>query len=351
MKNVIYSVIIIIIFFALLEFATRVLTDEKKPKQDDNIQYIVDSDTLWQYKPDQFVLQTSKGINYIINSKGLRGTDFPLKKPEGEKRLLAIGDSVTFGHLVSEENTYPNFLQEYLNKIISKSSFRVINCGVNAYSTREELMSLRKKWIEYNPDIVLLGFVLNDASIYARQYQLKKFGKILTHTEQQAVLRLSRRILSKIRFVDKLSLLIETVLSKGKSEQNVRAMIDDLDRDIMCLDSKESINGWETAIDELSEIKQFLDGHNIDMVLIIFPTLYQVKETPTQNEPQERMKEFCRINMIPFLDLLPNFINRNPDSLYIDLVHLKPYGNAVVASEICNFLLENEILTVDSSNS
>ena len=46
------------------------------------------------------------------NSKGLRGqVEYIYKKPEGMQRILALGDSFTFGEEVGDSETYPYHLQ------------------------------------------------------------------------------------------------------------------------------------------------------------------------------------------------------------------------------------------------
>jgi lysophospholipase L1-like esterase len=339
-KNIIFSSLFIFIFFAILEFTSRILIDGGgKSGHEDNIQFSVDQDLFWHYKPDQYVSKPSKGIYYLINSFGLRGIDFPLNKPAGEKRILAIGDSVTFGHLVSEESTYPYFLQEYLQEAFVDTSLRVINCGVSTYSTREELMFLQRKGIKYDPDIVILGFVLNDASIYARQNHLNKLRETLKHSETMVVLWEMRRNLFRFHFVRAIGRLLK-VIPGDQSKSNIRKKRIQLNRDIMYLESEDAIRGWEITINELDEINNLLNDHQIGHVLVIFPTRYQLDENPIPNKPQERMMEFCRSNRIPFLDLLPTFINHNLDSLYMDQIHLKPKGNVIVAKEIGDFLIE-----------
>jgi len=292
LKNIAFSILIIFFLFSILEFAFRILTKREKPVQEVNIQYTVDPDLLWHYKPDQHVLQPSKRVDYFINSEGLRGPEFPIKKPKGEIRLLAIGDSVTFGHLVSEDNTYPHFLEKYLKDNLADTSLRVINGGVNAYSTREELMFLRRKGIEYDPDVVVLGFVLNDASIFARQYQANRFQEILTHSEQSGRLRIVRKVFYRSSFVRAFTHLLKKVVPGEDSIEDLRLKRDQLNRDIMYLDSEEAIKGWEITLNELGEITSLLNNRGIDLLLIFFPTRCQLEEKSIPDKPQKSLKGF-----------------------------------------------------------
>ena len=308
------------------------------------IQYTVDSDTLWHCKPNQDVIRPSNNIHYRINSEGLRGSDFPVKKIEGERRLLAIGDSVTFGHLVSEEYDYPHLLEKFLQKELDDPSFRVINGGVDAYSTREELLFLRKKGIGYDPDIVVFGFVLNDASVYAREYQLNRFGDILASGERSGNQSQAKRILDRSHFVRAFYYLLQQVIPGEDSFEDLRAKRDLFNRDIMYLDSEEAIMGWKIAIDELLEVKCFLDDSDIGMMLVAFPSRYQLEEAPIPNAPQKRLKEFSEKNGIILLDLLPVFVDHEWNRFFIDEVHLSPEGNAFVAKGVGRYLVEKGFL-------
>src|SRR4051812_31548703 len=50
---------------------------------------------------------TLMGVPVSLNSGGLRGPEIPLRKPDGEFRVLVIGDSFTLGWGVEESKTYP----------------------------------------------------------------------------------------------------------------------------------------------------------------------------------------------------------------------------------------------------
>ncbi len=333
-----FSILIVFLFFVILEVSIRCLMEEKIAVREDVIQYLVEPDTLWYYKPDQRVSQPSKGVEYIINAKGLRGPDFPEKKPHGEIRLLTIGDSVTFGHLVSEEETYPHYLQKYLEGSVADKSLRVINCGVNGYSTREELLFLRKKGIIYEPDIVLFGFVLNDASIYARQYNLLKFIEKLSHNRHPGRMKRMVRFLCRLHFIRAITKIFEEVIIQKDSIEEMREKRNQLNREIMYLDSEEAVRGLETAINELGQVSRLLDDHSIEMVFIVFPTKYQLEETIIPDKPQRVLEGYCHKNNIRYLDLMPNFLDRDWNNLYIDNVHLSAEGNVLVAEDIGRYL-------------
>lgn len=96
-----------------------------------------------------------------INAKGLRDVERPYAKPPGVIRVLAIGDSFTFGYGVKENERFTNLLQAWLNAH-GKRHYEVINAGVPSWGTEDELLFWREEGRKYHPDIVLLCFYRND---------------------------------------------------------------------------------------------------------------------------------------------------------------------------------------------
>jgi lysophospholipase L1-like esterase len=104
----------------------------------------------------------SLGSNLVeLNSHGLRDDEIPYDKPVGEKRILVLGDSVTFGWGISQGETFSDRMEYFLNEL-SGRRWQVINSGVNGYNTEQEATYLRIEGMRYLPDFVLLVYVSND---------------------------------------------------------------------------------------------------------------------------------------------------------------------------------------------
>src|SRR5262249_20912445 len=76
-----------------------------------------------------------QGVPVTINSKGLRDNEYDYEPRPGVTRILALGDSVTFGWGVRLEHTYPKVLERLLNHGASQGSYEVLNGGVGNYTT------------------------------------------------------------------------------------------------------------------------------------------------------------------------------------------------------------------------
>jgi lysophospholipase L1-like esterase len=77
-------------------------------------------------------------------------------------RIVVLGDSFTFGFGVPGEDGYPNVLEKMLNEKPTRGRIEVLNLGVGGYSTHDEALVLAHKGVEWNPEIVVIGYVLND---------------------------------------------------------------------------------------------------------------------------------------------------------------------------------------------
>lgn len=91
-----------------------------------------------------------------INSRGLRDREIDPARRKAGVRVLCLGDSFTWGWSVGNDETYPKILEREL------AGVEAVNAGVCAWGTAQELVWLEREGFEYGPDVVTLGFYLND---------------------------------------------------------------------------------------------------------------------------------------------------------------------------------------------
>ena len=94
-----------------------------------------------------------------INSLGLRGEEVT-PKPAGQRRVLALGDSLVYGQGVAEDETIPAYLEAFL--CAGGADWDVVNAGHRAYDTRQELGLLTELGEALDPDDVVLFWYWND---------------------------------------------------------------------------------------------------------------------------------------------------------------------------------------------
>jgi tetratricopeptide (TPR) repeat protein len=84
------------------------------------------------------------------------------KKPPNTFRILCIGDSITFGLSISNNETYSNYLEEILNKNLEGTQFEVLNAGVTGWEPIDYFLYLKNEGVKYSPDLVIIGLEASD---------------------------------------------------------------------------------------------------------------------------------------------------------------------------------------------
>ena len=99
-----------------------------------------------------------------LNSFNFRERHFNLEKPDGVYRIAVVGDSMTFGQGIEEEDRYSNLLEKKLNNINQNShtKYEVLNFGKPGAETLDHIYFLKFFVLPSNPDFILLQWYIND---------------------------------------------------------------------------------------------------------------------------------------------------------------------------------------------
>lgn len=123
-----------------------------------HLEKIPDPDLVYKHRPG--LHRIYQGVTVTTNELGLR--DRPLeRKGEREFRILVLGDSVTFGWGVAEEETFVRRLEKKLALEVG-GTVRTVNAGVGSYNTVIEGAFFKKYVDVINPDVVILLYTPND---------------------------------------------------------------------------------------------------------------------------------------------------------------------------------------------
>ena len=90
-----------------------------------------------------------------INSLGFRGDEIEQKKVGGIYRIVAIGDSTTYGIYNKYNETYPYFLQKQLRAEFGTDKIEVINAGLVSATSAENLVRFFLKILPLSPDMII----------------------------------------------------------------------------------------------------------------------------------------------------------------------------------------------------
>lgn len=365
LQNFVLLLTVIVLFLFFFEISLRVLgisSGYDYPrgmyKKDDLLGYSMTSNFAGKFVKPEFETM----IN--TNSEGLRDVEYG-KKGINEFRILAIGDSFTWGGYGTElEETYLKILENKLNRG-GKQEFKVINAGVPGYGTKQEYLYLKERGINYEPDAVLLSFVLNDFvdnSVDLNSIIIKDGIKVTDSTKEGFLLDVRGFLLINFwsyRFFEK-GLI-------GIFGKTVRKFINkDVEKDERLLKffSKSSKDGEEVELTYgvLNDINSYLKNENISFVIILIPEKYQVDERLKKKfievnnlnleytnfmKPQGIIKEWVKRRGVMTVDLLPYLKEENKDNdFYWDLnPHFNKKGNERVAEIIFQELNKSMIVS------
>ncbi|MCC6578876.1 MAG: hypothetical protein IT440_00410 [Phycisphaeraceae bacterium] len=113
----------------------------------------------------QYYDQTHTASHPIqMNDEGFRGQPVPLAKQPGEMRILALGDSVTFGTAMPVSATWPARLAEDWRQSQAQP-VSVINAAIPGSTVRQMTYAYERKWRNWKPAAVAIMVTANMVSL------------------------------------------------------------------------------------------------------------------------------------------------------------------------------------------
>jgi lysophospholipase L1-like esterase len=327
-------------FFVII-FPLFVLELSLKPFVISTTIYIRDSELGWKLRPNSE--DAWGGVTVKINGKGLRGPELEYAKPSDVMRILYLGDSVTFGYKLERyEQTFPYLIEALLeNRLTGK--IETVNAGVGGYSSWQEYLYLEKEGIKYNPDLIVVSFVLNDIT---EKFGLIQFGG--THEGAQlarTVSSVSDWLIHKssiVYFVRKIGTRIRFGSDVAQGAQQKEIL------DVKALayhQSREDVQrAWRMALEDLGKIFVFSKEKGIPIILVVYPYAFQFDDLHALSIPQKIVSQYALEHEVPVIDLLPILSAKareqgvKPVAYFLGELHLSPLGSEVVAEIIAHFI-------------
>jgi lysophospholipase L1-like esterase len=269
------------------------------------------------------------GLTYTVNRYGHRGPDFALPKPRGIYRVLVLGDSFTFGEGVKLEHTFAHRLQETLRREASET-IEVINVGVSAWSTDSEITYLEKVALGFEPDLVVVVFVPNDAD-YAGNLDV---GKDFRKSYEPPEFLRGSYVLSFVYA----TISREIVGSRYIADLTEAALSDDANR-----------FKWLRAFTQLTHGRELAASVGSRYAVVVFPFMFQLDGDYPLQAIHQRVAELARRESIPHLDLLDAFGGSDYTSLWVHPSdqHPNERGHEIAARAMADFLIREELIPQD----
>jgi lysophospholipase L1-like esterase len=255
------------------------------------------------------------GVDVRINSHGLRGREIDYAKPPGTRRVLMLGDSLTFGWGVPENEVTSAAVERKLNDKLKDARWEVINSGVGNYNTRLEVHYLEKEGLRYEPDVVVLNYFINDAEPDPRYS-----GNFINMHSAAWVF-----------FANRLDVVARRLTQRDSWKAYYRGLY------------RDGAGGWEGARVAIHRFGQICRERRLHCLIVHQPELHQLDPYPFVDAARA-VEETAREAQLPFLDLLPTLRGIDPRMLWVSIQDTHPNGrcDAIYGAAIADRLIALE---------
>ena len=320
------------------------------------------------YKPTPGASSFAYWVQNKINQDGFRDRDFTVDKNAGIKRIVFLGDSVIYGYGLQIDQTLPKQLEENFKK--NGRAVEVLNLGVSGYESEQEIEFFKEVGLKYQPDLVLVGYTLNDCH-YA-SWELDLFDNLADATVKDPKGKLPQKILSSFYSHSRLFYLLDRKFHIQKKikelrsndvpirrylEKRNREIKDPSDSPYRQLEqriqvdaarlgtSKESLDylmkgvgfqlddfyspHWNVSKKAFLELKDLSEKYHFKVAVLIIPIMQEMDHYPLESVHQFlsaefQSMEFQVIDMMDFGKQIYTHIGR--PAISSDGVHFSPRG-------------------------
>lgn len=257
------------------------------------------------------------------------------------KRILVVGDSLTFGVGVNDNETFV----ERLNRKYSDQNIRFINTSVPGFDTGRLRSLMLVNGMAHAPiHGVVWVYYINDARMSHRydpvQYtngSLIEYPKLVKNFEPGVLKRISELTWPYLRSVTFIASRISTLFSV----QNEQVSWEQYYKNCLAAYDPNSTS-HQIEAGYMKEISEWLARSKIPLWFVMAPATDQL--TDGQTIPQDFVKKQLEPYNIPVLDLYGKFIGlESPQKYYLenDHAHWNALGHKLVADHLQTFLKDN----------
>lgn len=255
------------------------------------------------------------------NSMGFREREIPLQKPADTYRIAVVGDSLTYGQGIAEQDRFSRVIEKELNG--SKTSYQVYNFGIPGAETVDHIRFLEDVF-KIDPDFILLQWYTNDV-----EGDDKPAG--------QGYRLIPSDYLSRI--LHKKSALYYLINNQWEVLQRQIGLIPPFQDSMIARYGDINSENSQRSIHELNEFITRVKDKNIPLGIVMFPD-FVLTEGGVEKYPFdflfERVIDACHKYDIKCIDLRPAFAKEKPIDLWVNRFdgHPSVLANRIAADEI-----------------
>jgi lysophospholipase L1-like esterase len=350
-RRLLLAAAILVAEFGLLEAGLRIEGgSEATPAfqalflQDPRVGYRLKPGARTRYTTVEF------STDIAINGQGVRdNVDIGPKAPN-ERRVVVLGDSLTFAIQVPLEQTFCKLLEAKLSRADPAHVWRVINAGVQGYGAVQEWLFYRHVVSKFQPDLVLVASSVVNAPLEAgKRSWLDAEGQPASDARAQAT-TLARRLVRSTMVLQLVNLRYNQLKSHFQGPVHEPPLATYLENPPPVVQS-----GLEVAHDAVAKIAAKAAEDGARTAILLMPTRFQTDDadyknldeavrlaggTMVRNAGTERFRQAFAPIGVPMLDVLPPLLAQphRADLFFQQNVHFTPRGHEVAAEAIFQFL-------------
>ena len=263
-----------------------------------------------------------------LNNDGIRDRDFSLEKPSDTFRIAVLGDSFTFGNGIKNINKiYPKILEKKLNAG-GNQKYEVLNFALPGKDTEDEIEILKNKALKYDPDIVILGYVLNDFKLVDKEtlksshltiipwlgFWLRNFFYTYVYFEIK-----TNRLLENFKLKDTETEIVKNNLNSQKNQEANRKLF--------------------------NELGLLAKDKDIEVIVVIFPLISDFNNYQFLDF-SDFIKNTSLENNFKVIDILEVYKDYSPSELIINKydAHPNEFGHELAANYILEIFKKENII-------
>jgi lysophospholipase L1-like esterase len=228
-------------------------------------------------RPSQ--LAFTHGAAVATNSAGIRDAEYAARPSAGMHRVLALGDSQTFGNGLGLEATWPKQLEAELNAR-GRGRYEVLNAGIPSTDTWQHEVVLERLVERYRPDTVLLAVYVNDVQRAVAPADL--------HPANAGAL--SGMATARLKYLVKRSALGNAAVALGQRLAAVRDREPAQELAVLAgHDRPDVTSGWTQVRRSLLRMRQLAQARGAQFAVVALPHRAQVSGSVAGRAYNERL--------------------------------------------------------------
>ncbi|WP_160110397.1 SGNH/GDSL hydrolase family protein [Caballeronia arvi] len=255
---------------------------------------------------------TRFGSHVVINHAGMRSAEFADTKANGTRRILFVGDSVSFGPTyVGQDEIFPTVVRTEKNRK-SVVNWESLNASAPGWAVGNELGFIKSRGI-FEADLVVL--VINTGDLMQPFSVIDGTGSF---PYKRPPLALDEAL---FRYgLPKLGLAPGTSADHGSTGDATNAL------------------PVSEVLASISEFRSIVEHSGARFILLYTPAIGDEWHKPIWTAAHESLDKWARETNCDLVDFSSALNDADPNQNYFDGIHLRPTGHAIVARKVVSKL-------------